>query len=334
MAYNNETGLYEGYIYKITNCVNNKIYIGQTTRTLNSRWSSHKSEYKRRVNEDKLLFKAFDEIGIQFFKIEQINIFTSDSKSSLKEILNYKEKTYIKILNSLFPNGYNMTPGGDSDGNATIGKKKVAQYDLYGKLLKIYNSGTEANEILGVKSISAACIKKYLCLGYMWRFVNGKPEEKISPYKGVRTKRIIQVDNKGSIVGEFSSIAEASIYTNINNVTIGDCVANRNNRKTAGGYRWYEIPFNQDISNLHFNSFKREFKYPSDYKGIRKINKYTLDNVYIQTYDSQTIAYKNTNIDGSSINKCCRKKQKSAGGYRWYYADDPNQPDPTKIITR
>ena len=30
MAYNQETGLYEGFIYKITNDINDKVYIGQT----------------------------------------------------------------------------------------------------------------------------------------------------------------------------------------------------------------------------------------------------------------------------------------------------------------
>lgn len=34
MAYNKETGMYEGYIYKIINNINNKAYIGQTITTI------------------------------------------------------------------------------------------------------------------------------------------------------------------------------------------------------------------------------------------------------------------------------------------------------------
>lgn len=34
-------------IYKITNILNNKIYIGKTTQTLNARWLDHVAEAKR-----------------------------------------------------------------------------------------------------------------------------------------------------------------------------------------------------------------------------------------------------------------------------------------------
>ena len=37
MSYNRKTNMYEGYIYKCTNLINNKIYIGQTIQSLNMR---------------------------------------------------------------------------------------------------------------------------------------------------------------------------------------------------------------------------------------------------------------------------------------------------------
>lgn len=33
-----------GYIYKITNLINNKIYIGKTERTIQQRWAEHKKK--------------------------------------------------------------------------------------------------------------------------------------------------------------------------------------------------------------------------------------------------------------------------------------------------
>lgn len=34
-----------GYIYKITNSVNNKMYIGQTKTNLTRRWTAHKARF-------------------------------------------------------------------------------------------------------------------------------------------------------------------------------------------------------------------------------------------------------------------------------------------------
>lgn len=42
MSYNKETGMYEGYIYLITNLCDNRRYIGQTSRTIAIRWKEHK----------------------------------------------------------------------------------------------------------------------------------------------------------------------------------------------------------------------------------------------------------------------------------------------------
>ena len=46
-------------IYKITNNVNGKIYIGQTVRTLEERLSEHK---RKKVS---LISKAFDKYGLR-----------------------------------------------------------------------------------------------------------------------------------------------------------------------------------------------------------------------------------------------------------------------------
>ena len=38
-----------GYIYKITNTINNKIYIGQTSKTIQERFSVHISKAKQKI---------------------------------------------------------------------------------------------------------------------------------------------------------------------------------------------------------------------------------------------------------------------------------------------
>lgn len=90
-----------GYIYKTTNLLNNKIYVGQ-----------------HRVNNDqidenyygsgKILDQAIKKYGIQNFNIEILEW------CETKEILNEREKFYIEKLNSRDSSiGYNICKGGD-----------------------------------------------------------------------------------------------------------------------------------------------------------------------------------------------------------------------------
>lgn len=92
-------------IYKITNLINNKIYIGQTIQTLEKRWRRHTwiSSIKR---DAMAISNAIKKYGKENFKIEKI-----DEVSNIDE-LNEKEIFYIKEYNSLSPKGYNLSNGG------------------------------------------------------------------------------------------------------------------------------------------------------------------------------------------------------------------------------
>ena len=63
--------MYEGYIYKIINDINDKIYIGQTKRDLETRFYQHLS--KTRHKEDhSILHKAIEKYGKDYTKGMQI----------------------------------------------------------------------------------------------------------------------------------------------------------------------------------------------------------------------------------------------------------------------
>lgn len=94
-------------IYKITNKLNNKVYIGLTKTTLQYRWSKHISASKD-LNNTKHLYKSMRKYGIENFYIEQID--ETDDFSKLGEL----ERKYIKEYDSTNPDkGYNLTPGGE-----------------------------------------------------------------------------------------------------------------------------------------------------------------------------------------------------------------------------
>ena len=98
-----------GYIYKITNKNNNKIYIGQTIKSRPSdRFSQHRYN-ARHLNQEKgisYLHRAMHEEGVNNFIFEIIEEIDN-------ELLNEREQYWIATYDSIAPNGYNLTKGGE-----------------------------------------------------------------------------------------------------------------------------------------------------------------------------------------------------------------------------
>jgi group I intron endonuclease len=93
-----------GIIYKVTNKVDGKVYIGQTTNSFQKRKHAHCSSLK--YNPSKLK-SAIHEFGKHNFKFEEI--LTCFSKSDLDTM----EQFYIEKYNSI-KNGYNKKEGGSA----------------------------------------------------------------------------------------------------------------------------------------------------------------------------------------------------------------------------
>lgn len=92
-----------GEIYKITNVINGKCYIGKTKHESVIRWRDHVNGY----HPSSLIHKAIVKYGVEKFSFEVIERNVQDS------LLNELEVFYISKFNSKTPNGYNLTVGGD-----------------------------------------------------------------------------------------------------------------------------------------------------------------------------------------------------------------------------
>lgn len=107
-----------GFIYKITNSVNDKVYYGQTkSKPPSHRWNRHKYSSKKGCNVP--IHCAMRLHGIDNFKFELVC-----SCETLDE-LNKKEIELISTTNSFCPNGYNIMKGGDNFERTEEHKKKI-----------------------------------------------------------------------------------------------------------------------------------------------------------------------------------------------------------------
>ena len=101
-------------IYIITNKINGKNYVGQTTRTLNERIAEHRSCIKTAIG------KAIQKYGWENFEVVVIEECTTI------EQLNEREKFWIAKYNSIAPNGYNLTEGGNNGLLSEMSRLKIS----------------------------------------------------------------------------------------------------------------------------------------------------------------------------------------------------------------
>ena len=96
-------------IYKVTNKQNNKVYIGQTVKSLSQRRAEHKHRFLYENSHNKF-YNAIKKYGWENFEWEVLE----ESNDWTYDILDIKEKYYIKLYNSI-ESGYNILEGGKNN---------------------------------------------------------------------------------------------------------------------------------------------------------------------------------------------------------------------------
>ena len=122
-------------------------------------------------------------------------------------------------------------------------------------------------------------------------------------------KAVKQFDRKHNLIQEYDSISKAAEVTGFLSNHIGQVC--RGERKLAGGYVWR---YSDDESDLQPDNYSNRLN--------RNIKQYNLDGVVIGEYRSRMVASQTTGIGISEISKCCKRTQKTAGGYIWRFTDD------------
>ena len=199
-----------GYIYKITNNINGKVYIGQTTRTIKDRWKQHINDSKSKTNLP-YFHKAINKYGPENFSIEKI---IEAPQSELDEL----EIFYIKKYDS-YNNGYNMTLGG------LTGRKYDSDY-----IYALWDEGKSKQEIINITGISS-----HQFWEVMKNYKNYSKPEAIKRGSTIM-KAIDQYDLNNNYIQSFPSIQEAARQTKSQATNIVKVLKGK--MKKTNGYIW------------------------------------------------------------------------------------------------
>lgn len=274
-----------GTVYCFINKTNNKLYFGETVKSdFNERFNEHRSKSKLGVVNyfynaiRKYTWENFDKIIV--FQTDVYDK-TDENKEILNNIVNKKEKEFIKQFNTdNHQFGYNLTKGGDG----IVGykfteetKKKMSilhsgenhwnygnlnnktsdiilQFDLDFNFIKEWPSMREIERELGyaTSNISRCCSNKIdTYKSSIWVKKENYFEGYLQKYKSrakckSSDKEVLQFDFLGNKIAEYISGAEAARVLNINRNTITAAASGRDPQ--AHGFIWiYKEKFTEDI---------------------------------------------------------------------------------------
>lgn len=295
-------------IYKHTNIINGKPYIGITSLKPSLRWRSNGEGYKH----CRYFYNAIQKYGWDNFSHEIIET------NLTKEDACKKEVEYIKLFNSQIPNGYNIDEGGSSGSKCkksilAISKNKTKKYE--------FDSIVDASIFFNCcpSSISKALSRNGTCMDYIFVYKDDIDSGKIiienilKSYKSCK-KCVYQYDfTTHEYIKKYESLSEASVKTNTNRSDISACLLGK--LKSANGFIWsyYKI--------TDFSIYKRRTTPNTKKVSVIKLN---LSGEIIGRYKTIGEAARDNNLFRSGISACLSKKNKSCGGYIWEYADEVN----------
>lgn len=175
------------FIYKITNQVNSKIYIGKTCDTIKKRWQKHLTDRYKRDFEIRPLYRAMKKYGIDNFIIEEI-------EECPAELASEREIYWINFYDS-YNNGYNATLGGDG---ALLCDRTL--------VLRLWNEGKTIKEIASILKHDRTTIRRAL------REVGITKQQTCLRGAYAISKKVEMVDDNLKVINKFNSCTEAAKF--------------------------------------------------------------------------------------------------------------------------
>ena len=236
------------YIYRILNKVTQKCYIGESKcLNINRRWNQHKKTIENNKGYCPVLRDAVIKYGIENFVFTVIIVCFDDDRFKY-------EKKYIQKYNSVVPNGYNVTNGGEGGGGFQ-GKKhsEEVKNKIKNTLKQKYIDNPELKKQLSERNkivLNIPEVKERMKLGMLnsnkyqkatrapkTDDVKRKISEGLKKYNNENKQiKIKQYDINNNLLNEYTSISEASRETSVTRKSISLYI--REKTKIAGGFIW------------------------------------------------------------------------------------------------
>lgn len=285
-----------GQIYMIQNLINNKVYVGLTTRKFEYRYGKNgiRSVYVKQKHSNAHLCSSIEKYGFDCWEIKILH----DNVTDVEELKSL-EKYYVSKYKSNDPKyGYNKTAGGDT--TADRFKKKVICINDQ----KIFDSIADAGEYYNVShtAISQCCLGKIQQVyGNQFAYYEEGKKYELKEITNECFKAVVCINT----MEKFDTITSASIKYNCNIEAIRQACNNHYKGATALGYQWD-----------YFEEGKEYELFDKTYYNSRRV-------ICINTgeiYESVSEAEKTNNISG--ISACCRGENHTAGGYQWEFYEE------------
>ena len=212
-----------GIIYKVTNSVNSKVYIGQTVNSLAKRKEKHLRDAKSNIDGSIVFYNALKKYRLSNFQWDIID------SAETKEELNKKEIQWIKKLKSHIRSGcgYNMTIGGEGSNGFKHSEKSKR------KMSEVHKGFKHTEESKRKMSQNRSGIKRTPEMR--------KRDSEIrmglgANEKNPRARAVVKLSKEGGFLERFPTAKQGAESVNGKRSAISNCCNGES--KTSYGFKW------------------------------------------------------------------------------------------------
>ena len=283
-----------GFIYMITNDINDKKYIGLTSGAVCARWDKHRRNAESGI--DYAIYRAMRAHGLEHFSISVIE------EEHDFAILCKREQYWINFYDA-YNKGYNETLGGE-------GNRKYTPEAIYA----LWDSGLTVGKIAEQIGCNRSTVYSILTL-----YGEYSVEESLCRRGESLKKKPVQFDINGTYIATFNSEEDACLAVGAPRGSVGLC-CNSDKHCTVRGYVWLWEPDSDRISEVISDLRKNRRRSTPDMQAVVQIDSTGNIMAIFENAKEAAIAFGKTR--DTHIGECCRGKRNTCFGFSWRFLND------------